>query len=236
MCRRPTDRPPGGRVGVLAVALALSVTLALAGCASLPAARMALPSELAAIEPVSVRGLGAGREGEWRVGEARGRFERSADRISWFDLAQTDRVGASFTVPGPAGAPASVRCRGRQATLTWRIVDAPVQPYGVSCRWDGGAELSLAAATHPTRDERVGRYRDGAVTLELRSVHRVQGSSLPLEAPIGYLMLEGGRPVAAVELNGTTPRLWRPAATSPLHRPATEAALALALLWDPAMR
>lgn len=229
MCRPRPDRS-------VAYALAATLAWALAGCASVPAARMALPGELAGIEPVPVRGLGAGRDGEWRIGEARGRFERGADRIAWFDLVQTDRVGASFTVPGPAGAAETARCRGRQATLGWRIVDAPLQPWGVTCRWDGGAELSLAAATHPTRDERVGRYRDGAVSLELRSVHRVQGSSLPLQAPIGYLMLEGGRPVAAVELNGTTPRLWRPDAGSPLHRPVTEAALAVALLWDPAAR
>jgi hypothetical protein len=62
----------------------------------------------------------------------------------------------------------------------------------------------------------------------------VQGSPLPLEQPIGYVMSHEGRPVGAIELNGSTPRLWRPALSDALAEPVTLAALALALLWDPA--
>ena len=69
--------------------------------------------------------------------------------------------------------------------------------------------------------------------IEVRSIHRVQGSALPLAAPVGYEFLQDGRAVAALELTGPTPRLWRPA-DGPLREPVTHAALALALLWDPA--
>ncbi|MDZ7651452.1 MAG: hypothetical protein U5L03_02215 [Burkholderiaceae bacterium] len=55
-----------------------------------------------------------------------------------------------------------------------------------------------------------------------------QGSPLPLEQPIGYVMSHQGRPVGAIELNGSTPRLWRPAPTDALAEPVTLAALALA--------
>ena len=84
-----------------------------------------------------------------------------------------------------------------------------------------------------TRDERQGRLAAGPVALEVRSIHRVQGSPLTLAAPVGYEFRHDGRAVAALELTGTTPRLWRPA-DGPLREPVTQAALALALLWDPA--
>ena len=81
-----------------------------------------------------------------------------------------------------------------------------------------------------------GWLQTPAGALELRSVHRVQGSPLPLEAPIGYVFLADGRAVGAVELNGLSPRVWRPAVGLPLRDGVTHAALTLALLWDPAQR
>lgn len=223
-------RPERFRAAALGAA-----ALAVAGCAGLPALEMALPPELAGVEPVKVRGIGGGRSGEWRIGDLQGRFDRGADRVDWFGLVQTDSVSAGYTVLAGDAVPGGVRCRGRQATVTWHIVAAPVKPYGVECRWTSGAELRLAATTHQTRDERVGTYRAGELTLELRSVHVAKGSPLTLREPVGYLFLDGSRAVGAVELNGT-PRLWRPDAGSTLQRPVTEAALALALLWDPAGR
>jgi hypothetical protein len=226
----PTARPERWRAAALAAA-----ALVAAGCAGLPALEMALPSELTGVEPVKVRGIGGGRSGEWRIGDLQGRFDRGADRVDWFGLVQTDSVAAGYSMLGGEAGPSGVRCRGRQATVTWRIVEVPVKPYGVECLWTSGAELRLAATTHPTRDERVGSYRAGGLVLEVRSVHAAKGSPLTLQEPVGYLFLDGGRAVGAVELNGM-PRLWRPDAASPLQRPVTESALALALLWDPAGR
>lgn len=68
-------------------------------------------------------------------------------------------------------------------------------------------------------------------------MHQVEGSALPLAAPIGYLIERGAQPVAAVELNGTVPQLRLPDPSQPDVRRATLlAALALALLWDPGAR
>ena len=213
-----------------------AAALALTGCAALPPAQMALPEGLAALQPVDVVGLGGGRSGEFSVGAQRGRFERGADQARWFDRLETDKADSRYTLARASGGSAEVSCKARQARVVAGVLDVPVRPYGVACLWRDGAELTLAATRHATLEERVGSWRGGATTLELRSVHRVQGSPLPLEAPIGYLLLGGGRPVGAVELNGSVPRLWRPDAASPLHGPVTEAALALALLWDPASR
>lgn len=213
-----------------------AAALALAGCAALPPAQMALPEDLAALQPVDVAGLGGGRRGEFSVGPQQGRYERGADQARWFDRLETDKADSRYTLARAGGGSAEVGCKARQARVVAGVLDLPVRPYGVVCLWRDGAELTLAATRHATLEERVGAWRSGATTLELRSVHRVQGSPLPLAAPIGYLLLAGGRPVGAVELNGIVPRLWRPDAASPLHGPVTEAALALALLWDPASR
>ncbi len=213
-----------------------AAALALTGCAALPPARMALPEGLAALQPVDVAGLGGGRSGEFSVGPQRRRFERGADQARWFDRLETDKTDSRYTLALAGGGSAEVGCKARQARVVAGVLDVPVRPYGVTCLWRAGAELTLAATRHATLQERIGSWRGGGTTLELRSVHRVQGSALSLAAPIGYLLLAGGRPVGAVEHNGSVPRLWRPDAASPLHGPVTEAALALALLWDPASR
>ncbi len=122
--------------------------------------------------------------------------------------------------------------------MTVKVLTGQPTPYTVTCEWKGArsAQLTLAAPSWipGTRAERTGRYTMADVTLELRSVHEVQGGALSLEAPIGYAITYNGQAVGAIEINGTTPRLWRPAVGSPLREPVTLAALAVALLWDPA--
>ena len=62
--------------------------------------------------------------------------------------------------------------------------------------------------------ERRGRIDFNGTTVTMRSVHAVEGSPLPLGTPIGYVFERDGRAVGAIELNGLTPRLWLPAATT----------------------
>jgi hypothetical protein len=89
------------------------------------------------------------------------------------------------------------------------------------------------AARAPEAVEGIGIGRSGRFTLGAeQSVRRVQGSPLALEQPIGHLLSHRGEPVGAIELNGATPRLWRPPADDALAEPVTR--VALALLWDPA--
>jgi hypothetical protein len=218
----------------------LLAALLASACGALPVAQMALPDTLANAAPVPLEGLKAARNGSFNLAGTPGRFERSADRLSLFDALVHDRVGAGYTLsPGQAGA-VSAACRARQLEGSIGIVSAAVRPYGVRCQFQGGwtGELVLdeVKAAAGTRRERSGRLQGGGVTLELRSVHRVQGSPLPLEAPIGYLISAAGEPVGAVEINGSTPRVWRPVQAGPLQDGVTHAAIALALLWDPAQQ
>lgn len=220
------------RTGALALAL---MTAALAGCAGLPAARMALPETLAALNPEPLPGIGAGRSGRFALDGGEVRFERGRDRLELFSVASFDRSPVRYTWARRDGSRIEAACRGRQDSVTLGVLQGQTRPFTFSCAWQPAAQLTLSAPSWipGTRAERRGRYTAGGLTLELQSVHRVQGSPLPLEQPIGYVFTHEGRAVGAIELNGPTPRLWRPAPADPMAAAVTQAALALALLWDP---
>lgn len=230
----------------LAPALLLSL-LALAGCQTmkaLPQARMQLPVEMSGdaaartLEDLPLRGIGGQSRGEFRAGEAGGRFERSASRLALFDAALGfDRASARFTWQPPAGTPQEADCQARRAEVQRSLLSLPARPWHVACTWSQGARLTMDAeplAAAGTQESRRGRFEGGGVTLALQSVHRLQGTPLPLTQAAGYLISFQGVPVAALELTGVTPRLLRPREPGPLQDAVTQAALALALLWDPA--
>lgn len=215
-----------------------STALAVAGCAGLPAAQMVLPEPLRAQTPEALQGLGGGREGSFTLAGSSGRFQRSASRLAVFDtLLVHDRSGARYSFAPGSERAVDASCRAQRTETSVGAVAGALQPYTLHCDFSGAltGTLTLAAASRqPGAGERRGQLLAGGVTLVLQSVNRVQGSALPLASPIGYVFLHDGQPVGAVEINGTTPRLWRPPAGSTLHDAVTQAALALALLWEPA--
>lgn len=229
------------QVGALALPFALVAALAFSGCASLPAAQMALPAPLAASAPEPLQGIGLGRKGEFTLGAERVSFSRGRDRLEIFEIASFDRSPVRYALTRADGALIEASCRGRQNSVTLGMLQGNAKPFTYECEWRGApsahlARMTLAAPSWMpgTRAERRGSFNAGSASIEVASVHAVQGSPLPLEQPIGYLMSHQGRPVGAIELNGPVPRLWRPASGDPLAEPVTLAALALALLWDPA--
>lgn len=225
---------PASAVALLSAAL----LAALSGCAAIRPAEMALPAALAAATPETVQGLGGTRQGRFSLGAQAGSFRRGLDRLSLFELVSFDRASTRYTLERTDGSTVQAACRGRQTRATLGVLSAQPRPFTLECEWSGAlaARMTLAApsAIPGTQSERSGSFQAPGLMLTLNSVHRVQGSPLPLDAPIGYLISHEGRPVGAIELNGGTPRLWRPAAGDALHEPVGLAALALALLWDPA--
>jgi len=229
----------------LAVAATAAFTaLMLTACATPKAARMERPAALQGLAEERLEGAGAGRSGRWRVAGLEGEFERSADRLGLFDVVSRDRATVRLNWRTPAGQSGELSCKAAQTDATAGIVQAAVRPFAVDCtmravqadRAERAGKLRLEgrAAAGGTRQERSGHWSAGDVTMEIRSVHRVEGSPLPLEAPFGYVLSRAGAPVAAVELDGLRPRLWRPAEGTALRDDATVALVALALLWDPA--
>lgn len=210
----------------------------LAACGSVQPARMALPEGMPAdAQPVALDGLGGGTRGGFRLDGIEGRFVRSASRLSLLDARiERDRVG--LRLEWPAGGADGAECQGRQTTVGGGIVAAAVQRLSWQCDWSGAAparlELSAADSTVGPRHARQGRYRAGALAIDIRSEHRLQGTPLALARPAGYVFMHEGRVAGALDLASGTPRLWRPAGPAALQQAVTRSALALALLWDPA--
>lgn len=222
------------------VALVLTST---AACAALEPARMALPDGLSAsTEEVVLRGLGRGREGEYTLAGNRGRFRRTNDRLDVFDIVSVDWGGSSVTVGGAdVTAAVSAKCGLRQVTAGWRIVRFAAKPLAYECEFAGiDAGLSLqegkiSGDSLKNIARRRGVARVGDIVLELHSVHGLEGTPLTLAAPIGYVAEHAGLPVGAIELNGSTPRVWLPTDDADQRRAVLLAVLPLALLWDPAV-
>ena len=220
--------------------LMFAAAVLLAGCVTIRPAQMKLPDGLAErTEPARVTGLGGGTRGTYQLAGHGGSFTRSASRLALFDdLAVFDRGRASYSITGPAFAqPVSARCVMRQTTMQIRVIAFTPKKLAYECDFDGAAaRLSLqeAAGSALGRTERRGELVLDGVTVTMRSVHDLVGSSLAVQAPIGYVIEHGGQPIAAVELNGTEPQLRLPSNHSDQRRAALLAALALALLWDPA--
>lgn len=238
MTQRLTARRPA------AVAATILVALLLAACATPKAARMERPAALQAAAEERLEGIGGGRSGRVVLGAFEARFERSADRLALFDDAVArDRATVRLDWRGADQQPAQLSCGAAQTTATAGVISATVKPLAVECTMragepgrgerTGALRLDSRAAAAGTRQEREGRWTSGDLALEIRSVHRFEGSPLPQPAPVGYVVSRGGVPVGAVELNGLRPRVWRPAEGAPAREDVTIALVALALLWDP---
>ncbi len=216
-------------------AAALLAATWLGGCAVTPA-RLALPEALAGAEALPFDGLNFGRSGSFSIDGQPVRFERGADRFSVFGALSFDRAALSFELAPDTAAAVRASCKARRVEVQRGIVAGALRPFGFTCDMAGATngrlDISEARSGAGTRAERSGRFSSGGIVLDLRSIHALAGSPLPLETAAGYLLLHDGRPVAALDLTDMRPVLRR--LPGPTAAAATQAALALALLWDPA--
>lgn len=224
-----------------------SLVLMLAGCASVrqagdprgapPGARMAQAPSVAGIAEESFGKPAWGRQGEFALHGQRVRYERGADRLALFEpLPAGVKTPLRFSWAGPAGDSAAV-CEGwtpAESSANARLVDA--RPWVLSCRWGSAPAAMLQIGEGQMRRgklSREGAYRRGDLTVGLRSTHLYEGSPNPQAVAVGYEMLHQGTVIASLDLSGPLPRLRRPDPATPLGRAVTEAALALALVWEP---
>jgi hypothetical protein len=189
---------------------------------------MRLPDNLAAATRTEFTGIGGWRSGDYTVGPYSGRYERSADRLSFFGASTRRAATASSRIAGPT-CPRAIegRCRMRESSLDLGLVEVTTRPMAYRCEFSAGERqphrLARAAGgqrpgTPINRYVRYGRIELDGETVEIRSVHHLAGTSMPVSTPIGYVFEQRGRPVGAVELNGR-PRWW----SSPAPRPSCSA-------------
>lgn len=219
---------------------------ALGGCSAIRPAAMQMPSDLAqSASAIPISGIGGGRHGRFAVGDYRGGFERSEERLALFDLFATNKGHAAFTIEGPEISDyIDTRCRMREREIDLGILEFKPAKMALRCEFLAAGypfparfelqEVSKGLGGALGRRERRGEIALGGELVQMRSVHRVEGSPLAVAAPIGYIFEQRGRPVGAVELNGQARLFLAPGTDPGLARTLTIAAVTLAVFWDPA--
>lgn len=105
--------------------------------------------------------------------------------------------------------------------------------FSVDGRPAGGMTLDAAFSRKiSVETARAGRVRFNGVELAIRSVHRFEESRWPMSDPLGYVLEQDGRVVAALDATGGRKRLAL--TRDPDARDAAlVAGVALALFWAP---
>lgn len=200
-------------------------------------------------DAVDLRGTGWGQSGKFELAalDAQGSYRRSASKSGRGEVDYTGAVDFSLIRAGET-VPVLGRCEyhqgtsesrsriGRTVRLETTVLDLP---FTYACQFiRGGREIGTLTldraqgAWVDIRTLRRGEVRLGGTRLDLRSEHKFEGSKMPAEMPLGYLMANGDGDVGAAYLNGGTRRLMLPK-TGEQREAALLASLALALLWDP---
>jgi hypothetical protein len=215
----------------------LSVSmLMLAGCGAVREARMAQAPALATVAEESFGKPGWGRRGEFALSGQAVRYDRGADRLSLFDTLSTGRAPLRYTWAGPGGE-RQAECTARQTEVSAGVLAVATKPWTLNCRWQGASDAAMTVGEGRVQwgqQAREGSYRRGELTLAVRSVHRFEGSPIASGSAVGYEFVQDGQVVGSVDLSRGVPRLRRPDPATPLGQAVTEAALAVALVWEPA--
>ncbi|MFM7348256.1 MAG: hypothetical protein ACKO01_02065 [Erythrobacter sp.] len=223
-----------------------TATLAATAANALPAAQMRLPADLAENAAVlMVEGIGGGNKGRFTVGDWRGDFRRSEERLAIFDAFVTNRAGARFVIAGPGiSQTIEADCQMRERLIAIDVLSFTPQRMAYACDFTAGGrvfparfelqEARTGLADALSRRQRRGEIALGGEVVQIRSVHKLKGSPFQMASPIGYVFEQDGRPVGAVELNGKPRLILADPANESLSRTLTIAAMSLALLRDPA--
>lgn len=220
--------------------------LATTGCAAFPPAQMRLPPSLAEFGiRMPVEGISGWTRGRFRAGEFSGTYERSEERLAFFDTFIRNSGHSDFQIEGPAiSSTIEAECRMRERVLDFGIAEFTPKRMAYRCQFtaDGYAmrarfelqEVRSGIGGALNRRARRGEIALGGEILQIRSVHRLEGSPLEMATPIGYLFEQRGRDVGALELNGAPVIVLADDIDEGVVRTMTIAAMALAIFWDPA--
>ena len=219
----------------------------LAACASdsfLQPAAMRRPPELARSEPVTITGIGGGNRGSYAVAGHSGSFRRSEQRLVFFDVLDNRSGTTAFTLDGPMISEGiSADCSMRERNITLGVLNFTPKRMSYQCFFESGGlpfparfelqEVNGGFAGQLNKYERRGEIALDRVVLQIRSVHDVQGTPIPMATPIGYLFYLDDIAVGAVEVNNP-PRLFLASDDIAVRRAVIAGSLALALFRDPA--
>lgn len=231
---------------LLRAAIAGALAFSAAACASIQPAQMVVPASLdASAETLPMTGIGGWTKGDFAFAGHDIAYKRSESRLSVFRLVERNAGYTRYTIRGPSiSDEIGVDCDIRELNIS--LGDATFTPKKIAF----GCDLTANGLPFPARfelqeireglggilnkKERRGEIAMDRVILEIRSVHKLVGTPIEMASPIGYVFLQDGQPVGAVELNGT-PQVKLPVTDDvALRRAVITGAVTLALFWDPA--
>lgn len=224
----------------------LGAALLAGACSTTQTATMRLPS---GFDVTSTRlpfsGIGGGTHGRFTVGEYRGGFERSEQRLAIFDALEKNYGHSEYVIEGPAiSSTIEARCRFSERLIDLEFAEFKPKKMAYRCEYtaEGRAfparfelqEVHHGLAGALSKNERYGEIALGGETVQIRSVHKLVGSPIVMANPIGYIFEQDGQPVGAIELNGSPVLFLSNGADEGLARTIAVASVALAVFWDPA--
>lgn len=226
---------------------ALNVLLGLSFL-GLATAEIEVPPELdASADRLSVSGFGGHNKGSFEFTGYRGEFTRGESRLGIFDpLYVANRGKSSFTLRRTdSGDTISGSCRMEKNAVTIGIVTFDPKKMSYVCDIRAGTQAATLVLGQPKRkgfkerllanDLRRGELNLYGHYLTMESVHSYKGTKLGSQSPVGYLLLQGDRVVAALELTDVNPTIIIARDLSgELRESVLTGALALAVLRDPA--
>lgn len=217
---------------------------------ALSTAQMDLPPDFAAqAERSSISGFGGRNKGTFALDRFKGEFTRGESRLSLLNSAYVSSKGkSSFTLRGEnSDEIISGSCVMKKGAVTIDIVTFDPKKMSYQCDFTNagqmlGARLVVgqpkavgAKEKLLAKDLRRGEANVFNQHLLIESVHHYRGSRLQSQAPVGFLLRQGDRVVAALELTDVNPTLLVvPNISGDLRNGILATALALAVLRDPA--
>lgn len=217
-------------------------SVVLSGCTG--GANIAIsPSLAASTERLSLRGMGGGERGAFQLGSSEGRFTRNARQdVHGRGLTVRNYGGATFKAGGPEfGGQLEAMCDFEEEEHNVGAVTVAGLRFAYRCAFRRSGVLSggLVLEEVPTNPGKIlsGRTRAGEVhlngkVLNIRPIHRLEGSRLAGGTPVGYAFDIEGKEVGAVDLNGLNKSVYAPP-PGQLREAVVAASLALSVLWDP---
>lgn len=212
-------------------------------------ARMELPEALAEhAERIPIAGFGGRNRGGYTLGPYSGDFTRIETRWAVADpFFAASRASSSFTIQGPGfDEPVSAECGMKKNTISVGVVTFDPKKMIYDCTFErAGLLMNWRFVLGQPRPEntkarflawavRHGEAEINATRLTMRSVHKYAGRKIQSPLPAGYVIFVGEDPVGAIELTDVNPVLYLPQADVPERAAVILAAMAVAVLRDPA--
>ena len=226
--------------------LGFGICLLAAGLAGFTAARMDVPTGLAAsAPPIQLTGMGFGQRGSFQLGASSGTFVRHAmsatndppfrsdDIKSYFGNGSFEVAGGDFngTVAG--------HCRYLEAEADAGPATITTVPFRYSCSFYRNGQplpgrLLLHAAPRAVgplvAETRVGTFEVGGRTYGIVPIHNSPQLKIPTAEPLGYRFVADAGDVGAIDVNGERKTIYAPV-SGPDREPVLIASLALSVLW-----